>query len=160
MTHRGAWPGNDTIWRMVADLYEGMQLKKRNYFTVIDGIIGGEGQGPFCPTSKCSSTLIASNNLLYADIVASRYMGFDPKKIKYLEHFIKRNNWIWTMIFKSFVMEIIWNISFLLKQDTRISMSHLCGKKLSGQETRNKSDNSLFQKTITADWEAILINAT
>ena len=25
--HRGAWPGNDTIWRMVVDLYQGM--KKR-----------------------------------------------------------------------------------------------------------------------------------
>ena len=90
VTHRGAWPGNDTIWRMVADLYEGMLLKKRNYFTVIDGIIGGEGQGPFCPNAKCSNTLIASNNLLYADIVASRYMGFDPKKIKYLEHFMRK----------------------------------------------------------------------
>ena len=90
VTHRGAWPGNDTIWRMVADLYEGMRQKDRHYFTVIDGIIGGEGQGPFCPTSKFSNTLIASDNLLLADIVATRYMGFDARKIKYLEHFIQK----------------------------------------------------------------------
>ena len=25
--HRGAWPGNDTIWRMVGDLYKGMKKK-------------------------------------------------------------------------------------------------------------------------------------
>ena len=50
--HRGAWPGNDTIWRMVGDLYQGMKMKERRYFTVIDGIVAGEGQGPFCPTSK------------------------------------------------------------------------------------------------------------
>ena len=49
VTHRGAWSGNDTIWRMVVDLYLGMKRKDRKYFSVVDGIMGGEGQGPFCP---------------------------------------------------------------------------------------------------------------
>jgi uncharacterized protein (DUF362 family) len=89
ITHRGAWPGNDTIWRMVVDLYKGMLKKDRKYFTVVDGIIGGEGQGPFCPTSKHSSVLIAGEDLLAADIVSTRLMGFDPKKIKYLSYFLK-----------------------------------------------------------------------
>lgn len=86
--HRGAWPGNDTIWRMVGDLYKGMKKKERKYFTVIDGIIAGEGQGPFCPTSKNANTLIAGDDLLATDIVAVRYMGFDPDKISYLKYFI------------------------------------------------------------------------
>ena len=89
VTHRGAWPGNDTIWRMVVDLYQGMRKRKRKYFTVIDGIMAGEGKGPFCPTAKYANTLIAGDHLLAADLVAVRYMGFDPEKINYLAHFLK-----------------------------------------------------------------------
>ena len=88
--HRGAWPGNDTIWRMVCDLYKGMIKKDRRYFTVIDGIIAGEGQGPFCPTSKYANTLIMGDDLLATDCVAVRYMGLDPNKIRYLKFFIDK----------------------------------------------------------------------
>lgn len=87
--HRGAWPGNDTIWRMVVDLYKAMQKKERKYFSVVDGIVAGEGQGPFCPTSKNANTIIAGRNLLEVDIVTTRYMGFDPQQIKYLKYFIE-----------------------------------------------------------------------
>lgn len=90
--HRGSWPGNDTIWRMVVDLYQAMQMKKRKYLSVIDGIIAGEGQGPFCPTSKNANTLIVGEDLLAVDIASVKYMGFNPHKIKYLEHFIKRGD--------------------------------------------------------------------
>lgn len=89
--HRGAWPGNDTIWRMVGDLYKCMKKKERRYFTVIDGIVAGEGQGPFCPTSKNANTLIAGEDLLATDIVAVRYMGFNPEKISYLSYFLTQN---------------------------------------------------------------------
>lgn len=89
VTHRGAWPGNDTIWRMVVDLYKALRTKERKYFTVIDGIMAGEGKGPFCPTAKYANTLIASEDLLAADITAARYMGYSPEKIKYLGHFIQ-----------------------------------------------------------------------
>ncbi|MBQ3653673.1 MAG: DUF362 domain-containing protein [Synergistaceae bacterium] len=87
--HRGAWPGNDTIWRMVVDLWHGMAKRRRKYFTVIDGITAGEGQGPFCPTSKNANTLIAADNLIASDIAAVRYMGFDPVKINYLRYFLE-----------------------------------------------------------------------
>ncbi len=89
VTHRGAWPGNDTIWRMVVDLYKSMLRKRRKYFSVVDGIVAGEGQGPFCPTSKYANTLIMGDDLLNVDLVTARYMGFDPLKIKYLEYFVK-----------------------------------------------------------------------
>lgn len=86
--HRGAWPGNDTIWRMVVDLYKAMLKRDRTYFSVVDGIVSGEGQGPFCPTSKYANTLIVGEDLLAVDCVATRYMGIDPNKIKYLNYFI------------------------------------------------------------------------
>lgn len=87
--HRGAWPGNDTIWRMVVDLYQAMQKKDRVYLSVIDGIIAGEGQGPFCPTSKNANTLIVGKDLLAVDCVTARYMGLDPYQIRYLNYFLK-----------------------------------------------------------------------
>lgn len=91
VTHRGSWPGNDTIWRMVCDLY-GCLLKNTSQtrFSIIDGIMGGEGQGPFCVTAKYSSCLIAGADLLQTDAVAVRYMGIDPKRIKYLNWFIEK----------------------------------------------------------------------
>lgn len=87
--HRGAWPGNDTIWRMVVDLYKSMLKRDRAYFTIVDGIVAGEGQGPFCPTSKYANTLIAGDDLLAVDCVTARYMGFDPNQIRYLSYFIE-----------------------------------------------------------------------
>lgn len=90
VTHRGAWPGNDTIWRMVVDLYQGMLKKDRKYFSIIDGIIAGEGKGPFCPHSKDARVLIAGDNLLSTDIVAARLMGLNPLKIKYMSYFVDK----------------------------------------------------------------------
>ena len=65
-------------------------MRKRKYFSVIDGVVAGEGQGPFCPTSKNANTLIVGENLLAVDVAAARYMGFDPQRIKYLGYFINR----------------------------------------------------------------------
>lgn len=90
VTYRGAHPGNDTIWRMVVDLYQAMMRRERSYFSVIDGIIAGEGQGPFCPHSKQANTLIAGDNFLAVDIVATRYMGLNPNKLRYLRWFIEK----------------------------------------------------------------------
>lgn len=88
VTHRGAWPGNDTIWRMVVDLYNALRKRERRYLSVVDGIVAGEGQGPFCPTSKNANTIIVGEDLLATDIVTARYMGLNPVGIKYLNHFL------------------------------------------------------------------------
>lgn len=88
----GNWHGNDSAWRMTADLTrilyfadaEGKLHSQppRRMFTVIDGIVGGENNGPLTPDPKPSGVLIGSENLLAADIVATRLMGFDPLKLK------------------------------------------------------------------------------
>lgn len=87
----GAWYGNDTIWRATLDLNKiliyadssGKMCKKpqRKYFTLIDGIIGGEGKGPMEADPKESGVLIAGTNPVYADSVAATLMGYDYKKI-------------------------------------------------------------------------------
>ncbi len=91
---RGAWSGNDTCWRMAADLYNlfildltgyrESQIRPLRTFSVVDGIIAGEGNGPFCPTARESRVVIAGENLLDVDAVAARLMDFDISKIKYI----------------------------------------------------------------------------
>ena len=88
VTHRGAHPMNDTLWRMVVDIYLALRKKERRYFTIVDGIVSGEGQGPFCPKSKMTNVLIGGEDLLAVDIVSTRLMGLDSSKIKYLNHFL------------------------------------------------------------------------
>lgn len=93
---RGAWPGNDTIWRMVVDLFHGfekLRVGKIN-LSIIDGIVGGEGEGPFCPKLIQSGVLVAGNDLLLTDLVGTRLMGFNPSKVPYLNHFLEddKNN--------------------------------------------------------------------
>ncbi|MBW8002729.1 MAG: DUF362 domain-containing protein [Planctomycetes bacterium] len=89
---RGAWSGNDTIWRMVVDIYNAFnKIRTRRVFSVVDGIVGGEGDGPFCPVSKESGVLLAGEDLLAVDCVAGRLMGFDVMQIPYLRHFVSNN---------------------------------------------------------------------
>jgi uncharacterized protein (DUF362 family) len=49
---------------------------------VIDGVVGGQGNGPLTPDPVASGTLLGGQNLLAVDVVATRLMGFDPLKIK------------------------------------------------------------------------------
>jgi uncharacterized protein (DUF362 family) len=69
------------------------KTQQRRLFTVIDGVIGGENKGPLEPDPVKSGILLASENLLAADIVATRLMGFDPMKIKMLESAMKDEKW-------------------------------------------------------------------
>lgn len=90
----GDWWGNDTTWRMTLDLNrillysdkkgELKDYKKRRYLSVIDGIIGGEGDGPLQPVPVKSGTIIAGINPVATDIVATTFMGIDYTKIRSL----------------------------------------------------------------------------
>lgn len=87
----GSWYGNDTAWRMVLDLnsilmYAGKTGEirdsvQRKVFTVIDGIIAGEKEGPLEPSPKPAGTIIAGRSSVAVDAVVARLMGFDYRKI-------------------------------------------------------------------------------
>jgi uncharacterized protein (DUF362 family) len=88
----GNWYGNDSAWRMVVDLLylfyfadaQG-QLRttpQRRMFSVVDGVIGGENKGPLVPDPKPGGVLLAGENLVAVDLVATRLMGFDPMKLR------------------------------------------------------------------------------
>ena len=89
--YAGNWYGNDIMWRTIVDLghitkytdKNGVITKdrQRRSFVIVDGIVGGEADGPTNPTPKPCGVLVAGFDELYVDIATSRVMGFDPMKI-------------------------------------------------------------------------------
>ncbi len=89
----GNWYGNDTAWRMVMDinqilLWYGADGRRREtprrYLAVVDGIVGGEGNGPSAPDPVPSGVLVAGTNPWAVDWAAALEMGFDPARIPLL----------------------------------------------------------------------------
>ncbi|MCX6620127.1 MAG: DUF362 domain-containing protein [Acidobacteria bacterium] len=91
LTLAGAWHGNDTCWRMALDLARVVHFAdrqgvicntpQRTHLAVIDGIIGGEGNGPLAPRPVHSGVLIFSDDVLAADLAAAHWMRLDPHRI-------------------------------------------------------------------------------
>ncbi len=91
----GNWSGNDTCWRMVLDLNkclfffggDGARREKPiRYLTVVDGIIGGEANGPMAPDPKPCGVIIAGTHPTAVDTVAATVMGFDWTQIRMLKN--------------------------------------------------------------------------
>lgn len=91
----GNWYGNDTVWRMTLDLNKILfygspdgsfrEKPSRRYLTIIDGFIGGEGNGPMAPDPKACGILVAGFNPVAVDCVCAHLMGFDMRKIPTLK---------------------------------------------------------------------------
>lgn len=88
--YRGAWQGNDSCWRMAADLYLALQTRPKRVFSVIDGIVAGDGDGPFCPNARRLGVIIAGDDLLATDCAAVRLMDFRRAAIRYLPPLLDR----------------------------------------------------------------------
>jgi uncharacterized protein (DUF362 family) len=91
----GNWHGNDTCWRMVLDLNkcfwffdgQGQRLgQPRRYLSVVDGIVGGEGNGPLAPDPKPCGVVIAGTHPVAVDCAAATMMGFAWDKIPLLRN--------------------------------------------------------------------------
>ena len=94
----GSWHGNDTLWRMVHDLHKILfyadasgriyDAPVRKYLALVDAVIAGEGEGPMRPSPRNAGLIIGGANPVAVDIVCSRLMGFDPRKIPLLSNAI------------------------------------------------------------------------
>jgi uncharacterized protein (DUF362 family) len=83
----GDWYGNDTLWRGILDvnrvlLYSDkngslQSEQQRRYFSVVDGIVAGEKEGPLQPTAKLCSVILGGFNGAILDAVCTSLMGFD-----------------------------------------------------------------------------------
>ncbi len=87
----GAWPGNDTCWRMAVDLARLVAHGTcdgeisddiiRPHFALTDGIIAGEGQGPLKPDPVAMGFLGWSGDPVAADYVNALTAGIDPSAL-------------------------------------------------------------------------------
>lgn len=89
----GNWHGNDTCWRMVLDLNKCLffhdgegrpRAVPRRYLAVVDGLVGGEGNGPMAPDPKPAGVILAGTHPLAVDCAAAAVMGFDWRKLRML----------------------------------------------------------------------------
>ncbi len=100
----GNWHGNDTTWRMSLDLNRGLLYgnldgtwrergQAKPFFAIVDGIIGGEGNGPICPDHVDSRVLVAGDNPAEVDAVCARVMGFDPHMLPIVARAFDAHRW-------------------------------------------------------------------
>jgi hypothetical protein len=89
-TESGCWYGNDTIWRTCLDLnrillyadaagaFRGQAPDApplRRVLHLVDGIYGGDGDGPLAPRPRPSGVVLAGTSAAFVDLAAARLMG-------------------------------------------------------------------------------------
>lgn len=99
----GNWHANDTIWRMALDLNAILTFAdrdgilrdrpQRSFFSIVDGIIAGEGNGPMEADAKGCGLVIAGSSPVLVDAVCARLMGFDFRKIPLVAEALSGNRW-------------------------------------------------------------------
>jgi len=87
----GSWWGNDTVARTIVDINKiafyankkgaFKETPQRKIFTIVDAIVAGEKEGPLEPSPKHCGLIIGGVNSVAIDIVCSKIMGFDFRKI-------------------------------------------------------------------------------
>ena len=84
---RGAWDGNDTTWRMTADVHDafvgGPGQPHRRTLSIVDGVVAGDTDGPHFPHRVTPGTVVGGESLLATDLVAIRLMDFDVDEVRY-----------------------------------------------------------------------------
>jgi uncharacterized protein (DUF362 family) len=103
LTTAGAWHGNDTCWRMAVDLariahYADRagamhETRQRRHLVLIDGIVAGEGQGPLAPSPVDAGALLFADDVVLADRLACRLMGFDPGSLPIVDRAEREMRW-------------------------------------------------------------------
>lgn len=91
---RASWYGNDTTWRMVMDLNmilnygtkEGKlaETQQRTMFSLCDGIVGGQGNGPLEPEPLALGVITFTNDSALNDICCAAIMKLDVTRIPLL----------------------------------------------------------------------------
>lgn len=95
----GDWYGNDTLWRGIIDVNRVLLYSDRNgflrseqqrrYFSVIDGIVAGEKEGPMQATAKQCGVVLCGFNGSILDAVCTSLMGFNFNLIPLIENALK-----------------------------------------------------------------------
>lgn len=100
----GNWCGNDTCWRMALDLNRALlygnadgtwreAVSAKHYLAIVDGIVGGQGNGPLCPDPVASGVVLSGTNPAHVDAAVCRLMGFDPESLPIVARAFDPHRW-------------------------------------------------------------------
>jgi hypothetical protein len=88
------WYGNDTTWRMVMDLNKIVYFgtpdgrlapsQQRELYSLSDGIIGGQGNGPLFPEPLPLGLVSFTNSSALHDVCMAQLMGMNVQKVPLL----------------------------------------------------------------------------
>jgi len=78
------WPKNVLHWAGIPNSILDINAAARPDFSIIDGIVGMEGNGPIQGTPKAAGVLIFGDDPVAVDATGCRVMGLKPEKVKYL----------------------------------------------------------------------------
>ena len=104
VVRNGNWHGNDSCWRMALDLNRALLYgqadgswreagQAKHYLAIVDGIVGGEGNGPLCPDPVASGVLLSGSDPAAVDALACRLIGFDPRTIPIVANAFAKHRW-------------------------------------------------------------------
>lgn len=87
----GGWYGNDTVWRMTADLNRILLYGRadgsmsdaplRRIYSLTDAIVAGQREGPLAPQPFDLGAVTFAASSPFADLLHAALMGFNPEKI-------------------------------------------------------------------------------
>ncbi|MFN0119606.1 MAG: DUF362 domain-containing protein [Blastocatellia bacterium] len=80
------WPKNLLHWRGIDESIVDIATTVKPGFTIIDGIVGMEGNGPLHGEAVHSGVIVMSENLTAADATAARLMSVDPLRVRHLAY--------------------------------------------------------------------------
>jgi uncharacterized protein (DUF362 family) len=65
----------------------------KRYFSVVDGIVAMEGNGPVAGERREAGLIVAGANPVAVDAVCARVMGFDPQRLALLRRAFEPHRW-------------------------------------------------------------------
>jgi uncharacterized protein (DUF362 family) len=78
------WPKDVFHVRGIPESILDIAATVRPGLTIVDGIVGMEGDGPIMGDPVRSGVVLVSRDLVAADVTGARLMGMDPEKVGYL----------------------------------------------------------------------------
>ena len=78
------WPKNFLHWHGINESIVDINSTIRSHFSIVDGIVGMEGNGPIQGTPKQVGVLVFGDDPVAVDATCVRVVGLNPEKVEYL----------------------------------------------------------------------------
>jgi uncharacterized protein (DUF362 family) len=79
------WPKNVLHWAGINETIADLHTLFPRAFSIVDGIVGMEGNGPIQGTPRPAGVVVAGADPVAVDATCCRIMGLDPLRIGYLQ---------------------------------------------------------------------------